>query len=106
MQALRAGVSVVEFWALTPRETLATLEATVWRAEQRAAGDLSHAWHIAALTRIKRMPTLKRLLMPFMPSKAKLQPIEERRREFLEMRAKVVPQLMRAANNFRSAKPE
>ncbi len=106
MQALRAGVSVVEFWALTPRETLETLEATVWRAEQRAAGDLSQAWHTAVLTRVKRMPTLKRLLLPFMPSKANLQSIEERRREFEELKAEVVPQLMRAASNLRSAKPE
>ena len=106
MQALRAGVSVPAFWALTPRETLATMEATVWRSEQRAAADLSHAWHTAALMRVKRMPTLKKLLMPFMPSKAKLQPIEERRREFQEMKAEMVPQLMRAVTNLRSAKPE
>lgn len=96
-------MGLIEFWSLTPRETLTVMEAAVWSAEKRAAGDLSLAWHTAVLTRTKRIPTLRKLLQPFMPSKAKLQPIEERRREFQEMKAEILPQLAKAVENFRSS---
>lgn len=47
---------------MTPNETLATIEARAWRAEQEGQRDLWLAWHIAALSRAKRLPSLKRLL--------------------------------------------
>ena len=82
MQALRAGVTVLSFWDLTPRETLIAMEAAVWRAEQAQAGQLAQAWHVAALLRNKQLPSLRTLLARLKPSKAKKLPIEERRREF------------------------
>ena len=47
---------------MTPNETLATIEARAWQAEQERQRDLWLAWHIAALSRAKRLPSLKRLL--------------------------------------------
>lgn len=84
---MRAGVTVLSFWAMTPRETLIAMEAAVWRAEQAQAGQMAQAWHMAALTRQKRMPGLATLLARLKPSKAKKTPIDERRREFESFKA-------------------
>ena len=90
VEALRAGLTVGEFWALTPRETLVAMEAAVWRGKQTQVRELSLAWHIAALTRNKRMPGLRKLLAPLLPaSKAKKQPIEKRREEFDELKSRM-----------------
>jgi hypothetical protein len=73
MDALRAGLSVEEFWSLTPRETWMTLEARAWRMEHESerTGELIRlaqkmlgwlAWHVAALQRSKRLPALQRLI--------------------------------------------
>lgn len=60
--ALRLGVTVADFWAMTPAETLAVLDAGIWREElaDRRIGWL--AWHTAALQRAKRLPPLSRLV--------------------------------------------
>jgi hypothetical protein len=57
-------MTVGEFWELTPRETTVALQAAVWRLERARERDLALAWHIVALDRTKRLPTLKRLLRP------------------------------------------
>jgi len=80
---------VGEFWALTPRETLVAMEAAVWRANQAQVRDASLAWHIAALTRCKKLPGLRKLLAPLLPSTAKKQPIEKRRDEFNELKSRM-----------------
>lgn len=77
-------MTTAEFWDLTPRETAAVLDAAVWRWKQEEQRMLSLAWHVAALTRARRMPSLDRLLRP--PSKARDIPIEERRVEFEQMK--------------------
>jgi hypothetical protein len=56
------GVGVEEFWALTPAETFAVLEAGIWRMEQEQRGRAWLAWHVAALGRAKKLPSLKRLM--------------------------------------------
>ena len=38
------------------------IEARAWRAEQEQQRDLWLAWHMAALSRAKRLPSLARLL--------------------------------------------
>ncbi len=62
VDALRAGIGIEEFWRLTPVETVMSIEAAVWRAnhEQRARAWL--AWHVAALSRARKLPPLRRLL--------------------------------------------
>lgn len=84
-EALRAGLTVAEFWDLTPRETERVLDAAAWRREQAHRRDLSLAWHTAALMRTRRLPSLAHLLRP--PSQVANVPIEERRKEFEEMQA-------------------
>lgn len=57
---LRCGRSVLEFWDLTPRETLQALDGELvreQRAHERAAWS---AWHTAALQRARRMPAYHR----------------------------------------------
>lgn len=61
-QALRAGVPVLEFWQMTPRETVQVIEAAVWRSELEQRQQLALAWNTAALSRTKRMPSLRSLL--------------------------------------------
>jgi len=49
-----AGISPVEFWALTPYQTRVAMEATLERADKQA-------WMIAAFTRTKKLPPYKSL---------------------------------------------
>jgi hypothetical protein len=78
-------VEVLPFWDQTPAETQAVMEAAIWQREQEQRRDLALAWHVAALTRTKTMPALKRLLAP--PEARRLQgaELERRKREHEEM---------------------
>jgi hypothetical protein len=66
-----------------------TMEAAVWRMKQEQARALSLAWHIAALQRQKKMPSLARLLAALKPREDV--PIQERRKEFEELKARMMP---------------
>ena len=77
---------MLAFWEMTPRETLAEMDAALWRSERVQEQSLSQAWHTAALQRVGRMPALKNLLARLKPSAAAAAPIEDRRREFEEQR--------------------
>lgn len=57
--ALRCGISALEYWDMTPRETLLAIRA---RSEQVYKERLTQAWQTAALTRAKRLPKLDQLL--------------------------------------------
>lgn len=81
---------MLEFWELTPRETVAAIEAGMERNQAERELTMSLAWHTAALTRTKRMPALAQLLARMKPRKAV--PIEERREEFEEMKARMAKQ--------------
>ena len=61
-------MSVAEFWALTPRETFMVLEAAARRFEREHRRDAWIAWHVAALSRAKKLPPLQRL-MPARPAR-------------------------------------
>jgi hypothetical protein len=95
--ALRAGLSVQEFWALTPRETWMTLEARAWRLQRESerTGELIRlaqkmlgwlAWHVAALQRSKRLPALQRLLGGGQTVELTPDEAAERKAEFEELR--------------------
>jgi hypothetical protein len=83
---LDAGVSVAEFWALTPRETFMVLAAAGRRFEREHRRDAWIAWHTAALGRVKKLPSLQRL-MPVKPART-LHGAElaKRRAEFDELK--------------------
>lgn len=73
----------MEFWDLTPREVVMTVEA----AHER---DLFLAWHIAALQRQAKLMPLAQLLAKLKPRQEI--PIEQRRAEFEELKARMMPQ--------------
>lgn len=82
--ALRVGVTATEFWDLTPRETIMTLEAALWRQEQHQKDQIALAWYVAALSRAKRLPNLKQLLAgPAKPLKGN--ELKRRRSEYQEL---------------------
>jgi hypothetical protein len=83
--ALRCGVTVAEFWAMTPRETYAAIRAAGWRIELEQRRDVVQAWHTAALARAKRLPSLRRLLVPRQARALRGEELERRRRERDEM---------------------
>jgi len=85
VQALRAGISVLEFWDLTPWETFMMIDASIWREEIQQKRDLVLAWQTAALTRAKRMPSLKQLLNTKPARPLVGQELEKRRKEFRDM---------------------
>lgn len=56
------GLSVAEFWDLTPKELGIHFEADLWRQTQQAQQAVSLAWYVAALSRVKKLPPLRQLL--------------------------------------------
>lgn len=61
-EALKAGISVFEFWDMTPREVAQAMSAFAWRQRERQRELAWLAWHVAALMRVKRLPRLSELL--------------------------------------------
>ncbi len=60
--ALKVGISIFEFWDLTPREAMQAMSAALWRMELERRGRGWLAWHTAALLRMQHMPSLTKLL--------------------------------------------
>jgi hypothetical protein len=74
---------------MTPRETFATIEAVSWRLEREHRRDAWLAWHIAALSRAKRLPALKRLLGNDKAKSLEGEELERRRAEHREIVQKI-----------------
>ena len=53
-----------EFWNSTPAEIYASIEAYTWGLEQQQQQLAWGVWHIAALTRAKKLPPLSALMKP------------------------------------------
>ncbi len=79
--ALRAGLSVAEFWDLTPKELRLYFEADAWRQTQQLRRDATMAWHIAALGRMKRLPPLRQILPAEAAKPLQGEELERRRAE-------------------------
>ena len=77
----------MEFWDLTPWETFMMIDASIWREEVQQKRDLVLAWQTAALTRAKRMPSLKQLLNTKPARPLVGEELEKRRKEFRDMTA-------------------
>ena len=75
-----------EFWDLTPRELVATVEARRWAWERQTEMQLTAAWAGEALSRTKRMPGLDEWLHPKPKVKRTKASAEQ---EFAEMRARM-----------------
>ncbi len=87
--ALRAGLTLEQFWSYTPAELCEVLDAAAWRQEQALRRELTQAWTVAALSRMKRLPTLKRLLRPRRARRLSGAELEARRQEFAELSARM-----------------
>lgn len=74
-----------EFWALTPREVYQVVQAAQWRAERAHRRDGWLAWHVAALTRARRLPELQQMFMSREARPLHGEELERRRREHEEM---------------------
>ena len=74
---------------MTPRETLRAMDAEIWRAEREARRDITLAWHIAALNRTRRLPSLRQLLHKGETKTLTGEERERRRREHEEMMASI-----------------
>jgi len=70
---------------MTPRETFAAIKAAGWRIELEQRRDVVLAWQTAALARAKRLPSLRRLLVPARSRPLKGEELARRRRERDEM---------------------
>ena len=88
--ALKAGLSVAEFWALTPRETAQVLRSATWRWQHEYDRDTRLAWHMAALQRSKRLPPLRTLLSTFKTHKLKGEELAKRKAEHEELKRKML----------------
>ena len=89
---MKCGLSVFEFWDSTPREVHAVIEAFTWNVERKNKSDAWVVWHIAALSRAKRLPPLKRLMSSGKPGKSKRlegKELDQRRLEHQEIMAKI-----------------
>ena len=80
---------MLEFWSLTPRETYAAIEAANWRLEREHRRDAWLAWHVATLSRAKRMPPLQRLIAPGKAKALEGEELEQRRTEHREIMRKI-----------------
>lgn len=82
-------MTVAEFWDQTPRETYLAIEAALWRDERAQRQQMAQAWYTAALTRTKKLPTLKQLTGIGTAKPLKGREFERRRKELKEMAAAV-----------------
>lgn len=104
--ALKIGLSVGEFWRMTPRETALAFEAAMWRYDRERQQAAWLAWHIAALGRAKRLPSLRRLMR--MPAAKKLSGDEAAKRahEHAEMVKRMAWPLAKAVWSHSGTKTE
>lgn len=93
---LQAGISVREFWDLTPRE----LRQVIRVADEERADEIRYefdrdvrlAWQVANLTRAKRLPSLKSLFVKHEPQKPLTKEQRaERERELAELKQRMMP---------------
>lgn len=95
-EALHAGLTHEQFWALTPKEWAQAIDAAAWRMRHEHDRDMRLAYVMAAQQRAKRMTPLKRLLSP--PPKAKPlrgAELEARKAEFEELAQRMMPNARR-----------
>ncbi len=87
--ALQAGLGVQEFWDLTPVETYAAIDASIWRDTHRQKRELVTAWRTAAFSRAKKLPPLNQVLNAGPAKPLRGQEREKRRKEFADMKSAV-----------------
>lgn len=59
---IEAGFDPARFWEISPRETTREIQAATVRLNREHKNRAWLAWHIAALGRIEKMPSLQKLM--------------------------------------------
>lgn len=77
--ALDVGMSVDYFWSLTPKETRMEFKARKKKIKREQDQAAWLAWHIAALSRAKRVPSFSKMVPP--PKAKRLTPEEQAARQ-------------------------
>ena len=95
-EALKAGVSALDYWAMTPREVFGAIRAANWRMIYEHQERAWQAWHTAAMMRTRRMPPLQRLTSPAVTRKLSKEEAEECR-AFHEKAVAGLPERLRAS---------
>lgn len=70
---MRARLDPAQFWRCTLREVALILEERAYADAERHNELMRAAWNTAALTRTKRMPDIKTLMMRVGPAKPRRQ---------------------------------
>lgn len=88
---MKCGLTISQFWHSTPREVYAAIDAFSWQVDRENKRDAWLVWHIAALSRAKRLPPLKRLMGGKEKDGKRLtgEKLEQRRKERREIMAKI-----------------
>jgi hypothetical protein len=85
--ALDVGIDLFDFWRMTPRETVLVIQAKNRATVRKYDRELYLIWHLAALERQKKLPTLKQFLAGGdKPRVLKGKELEERRKDFEKMK--------------------
>lgn len=63
-EALKAGISAIEFWRMTPFEVYAAIAVENWRRHERHTELRSIIWQLALLQRQERLPKLEDFIAP------------------------------------------
>jgi hypothetical protein len=89
---LKAGITALDYWAMTPCEVYAAIDAAVWQRERSFELVTYQAWRTAAFERAKEIPRqFKHVLEP--PRTKRLAPDEAKaRRAEYEKMVKALPQ--------------
>lgn len=74
---------------MTPQETKMVIEASSWNFDQDQKQLAWLAWHVAALSRSKRLPALNRLLSKGESKKLSGKELQDRREEFKKLKERV-----------------
>lgn len=56
------GFAEAQFWYSTPRQIMTHFDAVRFRVEREHRARMSHAWHVAMLSRVKKIPPLDSLI--------------------------------------------
>jgi hypothetical protein len=80
IRAATAGIKPQDFWPLSLRELDAALKGASERARANYELAIIEAWHMAAFSRVERMPDLKHVLSPLHHQKKspKMSPEQQR----------------------------
>lgn len=95
------GLEPGEFWRLTPAELNELIEGYRWRDKREQDRLAWLAWHVAALQRTKKMPSLKAFLGQAKPAQSR----EDKEAAFRRLWEKLNPKVQAARGATPSPSP-